>query len=616
MEYGGLGSDPLLQLSGTKTINVTYLAAPPPTVTTLAASNVTQVTATLNGSVNGNGGLTTVSFEYGLTTSYGTPVSATPSTTTGPAVTPVSANIAGLSLATVYHYRAIGVSSSGSVTGADMTFTTAGTITSGNDLAIGSTPGGASIGHWGSVRSGMVIAETGAIAYRGFLALGGTVDANNFQGIWKSNDGSSAGVYLLARTGDTAPDTGGALFDILPYNPVINNLSLSTFVGFLRVNTGSPTVATGPSGNDTGVWTELGGAGLHKVLRKGDTITGGTVTGIATSAWLATSDAGHTAFNVKLNASSSAMVRAVMSGGTPTVTTLVQQGDAAPAIGGGTSGTFDAMLGNTNDPRMDLNGNIAFLSLVVPSGSGIWYQPVSGSLGAVARSGQSTTSLGLAGDTFIGFERPTLSVGKIAFRAFLANNGQSVWRGNPAAPASLTVLAKTGDTALPGIPAGSQLWSIWSPYSNSSGQVAFRVTMLDAALAETRAIVTDTDGTLKVIAKVGDAAPGLAGETFTSFDHPVIGDGGQTAFVAATNSVPSHVGLWRQASGGGALVLVMKVGDSINTGNGAETVAEMIVPGSSSADRLNEVRSVTSTGRILVHLTYLTNDTGMLLTPY
>ena len=119
-----------------------------------------------------------------------------------------------------------------------------------------------------------------------------------------------------------------------------------------------------------------------------------------------------------------------------------------------------------------------------------------------------------------------------------------------------------------------------------------------------------------MIAKVGDAAPGLAGETFTSFDHPVIGDGGQTAFVAATNSVPSHVGLWRQASGGGALVLVMKVGDSINTGNGAETVAEMIVPGSSSADRLNEVRSVTSTGRILVHLTYLTNDTGMLLTPY
>ena len=583
------------------------LVASPPTVTTLAATAVTPASATLNGSVNANGSTTTVTFEYGLTTGYGTTVSATPGSVGG--FSSVSAAIAGLTQATTYHFRTKGSSAGGLINGADMTFITAGTITSGaGNAATGTTAGGASVGQWGSVRSGMVLSESGAVAYRGYLLLSGGVTVDNFQGIWNSPDGSYGGLYLVARTGDAAPDTGGALFDVLPFNPVVNNSGLTTFISFLRINTGSPLVDTT---TDSGVWSELGGAGLHKVLREGETITGGTVTGVAPSAWLATSNAGHTVFNVKLNGSSSAMVRATISGASASLATLVQQGGAAPDVGGGTQGTFDSFLGNTTDPRMDAVGDIAFLSQVLPGGSGIWYQAIGSSLLAVARTGEATP--GLAGDTFAGFERPTLSAGSIAFRAFLTNNGQSVWRGNPANPASMTVLAKTNDTGVAGIPAGSKLWSLWSPYSNASGRVAFRVSLMDAGLNETRAIVTDTSGTLTVIAKVGDAAPGLAGETFTSFDHPVIGDNGQTAFIAATNA---HVGLWRQAPGGGALSLVLTVGDTLNTGNGPETVSQIIIPGTSSADRLNEVRSVSATGRILVHVTYASGDTGAYLTPY
>jgi hypothetical protein len=44
---------------------------PPPTAATGAASGVNSTNATLNGTVNANGSATTVTFEFGVDTSYG-----------------------------------------------------------------------------------------------------------------------------------------------------------------------------------------------------------------------------------------------------------------------------------------------------------------------------------------------------------------------------------------------------------------------------------------------------------------------------------------------------------------------------------------------------------------
>ncbi len=96
----------------------------PPTVVTTAATAVTTSSATLNGTVNANTASTTASFEYGLTTSYGTTVNGTPTTVLGSTVTPVSAAITGLLPNTTYHFRAKGVNSTGTTYGNDMTFTT------------------------------------------------------------------------------------------------------------------------------------------------------------------------------------------------------------------------------------------------------------------------------------------------------------------------------------------------------------------------------------------------------------------------------------------------------------------------------------------------------------
>ena len=95
-----------------------------PTVTTLAATNVLGTTATLNGSVNANGTSTTVTFNWGLTISYGNTVSGTPGTVTGASPTAVLANLTGLTPLTTYHFRCVGVNSVGTTYGSDLTFTT------------------------------------------------------------------------------------------------------------------------------------------------------------------------------------------------------------------------------------------------------------------------------------------------------------------------------------------------------------------------------------------------------------------------------------------------------------------------------------------------------------
>jgi hypothetical protein len=214
-------------------------------------------------------------------------------------------------------------------------------------------------------------------------------------------------------------------------------------------------------------------------------------------------------------------------------------------------------------------------------------------------------------DTFVGLDRPSYSSSTMYFRAFLGSGPQSVWKGNPATPSSFTCIAKTNDTAISGVPAGSKLWSVWAPFSNSNAKVTFRVSLFDGS-SEGRAIVGDTDGTLKVIAKVGDTAPGTGGQTFVNFDNPVIGDGNQVAFIASTNG--GIVGLFRQAANGGALSLLMKLGDTIQTATGPEIVTQFILPGGASNDRLSEVKTVDAAGRVLVHATYQSGKTGILLT--
>ncbi len=94
----------------------------PPVVITNPATNVTSSSATLKGTVDPHGLNTSVHFQYGTTTSYG---STTPSQTkTGNTYQNVSANISGLSAHRTYHFRIVATNSAGTRYGVDKTFRT------------------------------------------------------------------------------------------------------------------------------------------------------------------------------------------------------------------------------------------------------------------------------------------------------------------------------------------------------------------------------------------------------------------------------------------------------------------------------------------------------------
>lgn len=99
-----------------------------PTVAfTGSASNVVKSTAQLNGSINPQGRTTSYYFEYGPTTLYGLKT-ASKGGLTGTTSLPVSLPVTGLNGGTTYHFRLVGVNSSGAYYGADATFTTPGPL--------------------------------------------------------------------------------------------------------------------------------------------------------------------------------------------------------------------------------------------------------------------------------------------------------------------------------------------------------------------------------------------------------------------------------------------------------------------------------------------------------
>lgn len=113
--------------------NLAMVATPPgPMATTLAATDIRDVSASFMGSVIAQGSSATVAFEYGLTTSYGNTVTASPATVNGSADTPVSAPITGLLAGTTYHFRVVASGPGGVSAGEDQTFTTSAQATLAN----------------------------------------------------------------------------------------------------------------------------------------------------------------------------------------------------------------------------------------------------------------------------------------------------------------------------------------------------------------------------------------------------------------------------------------------------------------------------------------------------
>lgn len=115
----------------------------PPTATTQAATNLDVNTATINGLVNGNGFSSAVTFDWGLTTSYGSTSTPAQSPVTGSSDTPVNVNLTGLQGNTTYHYRVKASNAVNVTIGSDMQFTTLVKIPTVTTLALSNIKGNA-----------------------------------------------------------------------------------------------------------------------------------------------------------------------------------------------------------------------------------------------------------------------------------------------------------------------------------------------------------------------------------------------------------------------------------------------------------------------------------------
>ena len=206
------------------TITGVAVAASSPTVTTKAATKITNSTATLQGAVNPNSDQTGWLFQWGVTTAYG---NITPSHSAGHGTAPldVSSVIRGMKPGTIYHYRLAALNGSGSATGADHTFTTTGpppaNVVTGPAVNVGTTT----------------------------ATVTGSVDTNGAATTWEVQYGLST-AYGLQTASRVIPNTVGPVPVYVP----LAGLAPGTLFHFRLVGYHGGKVVT--TGNDGVLFTE------------------------------------------------------------------------------------------------------------------------------------------------------------------------------------------------------------------------------------------------------------------------------------------------------------------------------------------------------------------------
>ncbi len=232
-----------------------------PTVTTEAASGLSTTGATLNGGVDPKNQSTTVTFEYGLDTGYGTTVTADQSPITGEWIFGVTHTLTGLTPGTTYHYRVVAVNAFGTSYGADRTFYTAapGPPTAVTGAATGVGSGGATLNGTVNANNNVAVVRFqyglttsyGSFAYADQSPVDGTADTPvtltltglsntttyHYRVMVQSTSGIVYGADMTFTTVSTAPTavTGAASAagaSTVVLNGTVNANNLSTAVTF------------------------------------------------------------------------------------------------------------------------------------------------------------------------------------------------------------------------------------------------------------------------------------------------------------------------------------------------------------------------------------------------
>lgn len=237
--------------------------------TTAPATSVTTTDAILNGNLYPNNLSTTVTFEYGTTTSYGNVVPALQSPASGTNPVAVTAALGGLTPGTTYHYKVKAVNTSGTTEGEDVTFTTLKLPDATTGSATSITPSGATLNGTVNANNSQtdVTFEYGVIGY-GFTidAIQSPVSGNTVTSVSATISGFSAGTEIQFRikAGSDAGTTWGNIqtFTTLSTPTVLISSATSVTVSSAMLNgtvnaNSSSTVVTFEYGPTTAYGNEV-----------------------------------------------------------------------------------------------------------------------------------------------------------------------------------------------------------------------------------------------------------------------------------------------------------------------------------------------------------------------
>jgi len=200
-------------------------------------------------------------------------------------------------------------------------------------------------------------------------------------------------------------------------------------------------------------------------------------------------------------------------------------------------------------PSIDQSGRTTFSATLAGAGvtasndNGIWTEHA-GTLHLAARVGSPAPGpAGLANfDLFNGIasahDGPFALIAQLNGASLSPLNDSGLWT---ATGTTLSLVAQEGDQA-PGAPPGVQFGFLGDPATvpfglpavNDAGQVAVRGYLVGAAVTATNAggIYAGAAGSLAVVAREEDPAPGLAGISIVGFGDPAVDAAGRAAFLA------------------------------------------------------------------------------------
>jgi kumamolisin len=493
------------------------------TVTTGAASAITATSATLSATSDPETSDTTVYFQYGTTTAYGsTSNSANIGSGSTSVTTSQSITVPGLTTATVYHYRAVATNTAGTTYGADKTFTALAepSIVTGASAALSATGAEVSLS-----------VNPDGLATTVYLMYGETTSFGNTTASQSLGAGKTAvPVFLLFP--NLSPN------QIYYYEVVMVN-SAGTFYG--------PQEQFTTLGFDTTLVAASGGAapGASTFASFGPPIVN-TLDGVAFNATLSVGSGVTSATDDAIFANDAL----------GNLDLIAQIGTSAP----GTSGFFQTL----SDPVYNDSAQVAFRGVLkVASGqatnatsAGIWSNS-GGSMALVARQGSSASGTGSTFSTFTALGL-TASAGPV-FYATLNNGGSitsannaGIWEGNTAQTLALQQGAVIGGKTVSKLifmPAETIVNGQTRSF-NATGDLACAATFTD----KTTGFVEYIGGTAQLGPVSGTAADTLAGATYASFGNPAINDNDHLAYqavIAGTGiTKTNNAGIWADNTSG------------------------------------------------------------------